>query len=79
MVKHSKAAIEVWKRSTRSDTPHIEIIHGNGLEIDASRGEGVVGFDRIYVGAAVERRNLSKLTRLLRPGGILVGPGKCKF
>jgi len=39
-----------------------------------TRGEGVVGFDRIYIGAAVDRDDLENITKLLTPGGILVGP-----
>jgi protein-L-isoaspartate O-methyltransferase len=79
VVQHSKTAIEEWKRSTASsltNTLSIQILHGNGLDVISDKGESVIGFDRIYVGAAVERHNLTKLTRLLRPGGILVGPGK---
>ena len=79
VVKHSKNSIDAWKRASTRDSPHIEIIHGNGLEVNATNGESLVGFDRIYVGAAVERRNLNKLTTLLRPGGILVGPGKLRL
>jgi protein-L-isoaspartate O-methyltransferase len=75
VVQHSRAAIERWTRATTSSPPSIQIIHGNGLDVLPTRGESVFGFDRIYVGAAVERRNLNKLSRLLRPGGILVGPG----
>lgn len=78
VVQHSKNAIEAWKRASTRDSPPIHIIHGNGLDVNATCGESAVGFDRIYVGAAVERRHLSKLTTLLRPGGILVGPGKNK-
>jgi len=76
VVKHSKNAIDAWKHASARDSAQIHIIHGNGLEVDATCGECAMGFDRIYVGAAVERRNLNKLTALLRPGGILVGPGK---
>lgn len=76
VVNHSKNAIDAWKQASTRDSPQIHIIHGNGLEIDPTCGESVIGFDRIYVGASVERRHLSKLTKLLRPGGILVGPGK---
>jgi len=55
--------------------PHMEFIHGNGLNIDASTGESAVGYDRIYVGASMERSTLNQIAALLRPGGILVGPG----
>jgi len=54
----------------------IEIIHGNGLHIDADNGEGRIGFDRIYVGASIDRSDLGSFTKLLRPGGILIVPGK---
>lgn len=64
-----------WKNSRSQNIPHIEWIHGNALNIDPSKGEAVVGFDRIYVGASIEKENLHKLTCMLRPGGILVGPG----
>lgn len=58
------------------DTPNIHIIRGNGLNILNSEGESVVGYDRIYIGAAVDRTELTNITKLLSPGGILVGPGK---
>jgi hypothetical protein len=35
-----------------------------------------VGFDRIYIGAAVDRDEFGKIVKLLSPGGILVGPGE---
>jgi hypothetical protein len=54
--------------------PQVQMLQGNALQISHIKGEGAIGFDRIYVGASVDRRHLSKLTRLLRPGGILVGP-----
>ena len=37
---------------------YIIVIKGNGLNITKTRGEGVVGFDRIYIGAAVDRDDL---------------------
>ncbi len=58
------------------DTPDIHIIKGNGLNISKSEGESIVGYDRIYVGAAVDSAKLTNITKLLSPGGILVGPGK---
>mmetsp|Transcript_27675 Transcript_27675/g.40864 ORF Transcript_27675/g.40864 Transcript_27675/m.40864 type:complete len:573 (+) Transcript_27675:772-2490(+) len=58
----------------RSPFPHLEIVHGNALHISSSKGESVVGFDRIYIGAALDSVDLHKLTALLSPGGILVGP-----
>lgn len=53
---------------------HIIVIKGNGLNIMKTKGEGVVGFDRIYIGAAVDRDDLESITKLLTPGGVLVGP-----
>jgi protein-L-isoaspartate O-methyltransferase len=53
----------------------MELIQGNGLEIDGTVGQCRLGLDRIYVGAAVEKRELCQLASLLKPGGILVGPG----
>ena len=63
--------------STNADAgTHLKIIHGNGISVVSSSGESIVGFDRIYIGAAVERSDLPNITKLLSPGGILVGPGK---
>lgn len=76
VVEHSAQAIESWKES-HQDTEaisHIDIIHGNALEIDAAEGEAALGFDRIYIGAAIEAEQLSHFQKLLKPGGILVGP-----
>lgn len=67
--------MERWKNSVAKKVPEIEWIHGNALNINSKKGEALVGFDRIYVGASVEKEDVPKLTRLLRPGGILVGPG----
>ena len=79
VVQHCKSSIEEWKAAHgRSSTPHIEIIHGNALNVNKRQGETLVGFDRIYVGASVERHQLHQFTSLLRPGGILVGPGKSR-
>jgi hypothetical protein len=33
-----------------------------------------LGFDRIYIGAAIELYQLAMFKKLLKPGGILVGP-----
>ena len=87
VIEHCKASIARWKPNTveerdgmcvfhfLDDTPDIKIIKGNGLNISNTRGEGVVGFDRIYVGAAIGKADLVNVTKLLSPGGILVGPG----
>lgn len=64
-----------WKNSMQKPVPHIEWIQGNALNINIEKGEAAVGFDRIYVGASVDKENLPKLAWMLRPGGILVGPG----
>jgi len=57
------------------DTPDVQIIKGNGLNIQKDRGECVAGFDRIYIGASIDKDELTSLTEMLSPGGILVGPG----
>jgi len=74
VVDHSRAAMERWRNAVGRPVPHIEWIHGNALNICLDKGEAVVGFDRIYVGASVSKEDLPKLAFLLRPGGILVGP-----
>jgi protein-L-isoaspartate O-methyltransferase len=48
---------------------------GNIFSLDTQQGECCIGFDRIYIGAAVSQRELPVLAELLKPGGILVGPG----
>ena len=65
--------------SMEKSVPDIEWVHGNALNINPNKGEAIVGFDRIYIGASVDKEHLPKLTCLLRPGGILVGPGKLSF
>ena len=57
---------------------HIDVIRGNALEIDPERGEGALGFDRIYIGAAIDRESLPSFKKLLKPGGVLVGPGESR-
>jgi hypothetical protein len=44
------------------------------LEISPKEGECLTGFDRIYIGAAIESSDLPKIKNLLSPGGVLVGP-----
>jgi len=61
-------------RDSVSSIPPIEIIHGNGLEISSCVGESVVGFDRIYIGASIEKADLPNIKSLLCPGGMIVGP-----
>ena len=57
-------------------TPNIQVVKGNGLNIVNDKGESVVGFDRIYIGAAVDKEDFKRIVKLLSPGGILVGPGE---
>ena len=52
----------------------IEIIHGNALDLDIEVGECALGFDRIYIGASIEVHQLPMFKKILKPGGILVGP-----
>jgi len=86
VIQHSKVSIAKWKTNTveernrvstihfMDNTANIQIIRGNGLSISKMRGESVVGFDRIYIGAAVDKEDLDAITKLLSPGGVLVGP-----
>jgi protein-L-isoaspartate O-methyltransferase len=86
VIEHCKSSIAKWKTNVvdeqgdnstihfMTDTADIQIIKGNGLDIINSKGESVVGFDRIYIGAAVDKDALANISKLLSPGGILVGP-----
>jgi len=86
VIEHCKASIGKWKTNSveerngisifhfMDNTADIQIIKGNGLNILKTKGESVVGFDRIYIGAAVDKEDLANITKLLSPGGILVGP-----
>lgn len=90
VILHCKESVVRWKTTTHvtekdggylfhfeeDDIADIQIMKGNGLNISKSQGEGVVGFDRIYLGAAISRIDLANITSLLSPGGILVGPGE---
>ena len=78
-MEHARASTERWKSSHNRPFPNIEWVHGNALTINPNKGEAVVGFDRIYVGSSVDKEDLPKLAFLLRPGGILVGPGMSNF
>ena len=87
VIEHCKTSIAKWKTNTVEEkgeisifhftdgTADIQIIKGNGLNISTTKGESVVGFDRIYIGAAVDKEDLATISKLLSPGGILVGPG----
>lgn len=76
VIRHSQEAIAEWKEtlSSKNGAPNIDIIHGNVLELSADKGECALGFDRIYIGAAIHKFNLHKLKKMLKPGGVLVGP-----
>ncbi|KAK1736274.1 protein-L-isoaspartate(D-aspartate) O-methyltransferase [Skeletonema marinoi] len=87
VIGHCKASLAKWRGASVNengnistinfmddDTPDVHIIKGNGLNILKSEGESVVGYDRIYIGAAVDSAELTNITKLLSPGGILVGP-----
>ena len=88
VIDHCKSSIAKWKAHSVEDkndtfivhfldgTADIQVIKGNGLNISQSKGESVVGFDRIYIGAAVDKEDLATISKLLSPGGILVGPGR---
>jgi len=88
VIQHCKASIAKWKTSAIEErngtttfhfmdhSADIQIIKGNGLKILKNQGESVVGFDRIYIGAAVDKEDLANITKLLSPGGILVGPAE---
>jgi protein-L-isoaspartate O-methyltransferase len=91
VIEHCKESIGRWKPNAVEErdgicvfhfsdgTPNIQVIKGNGLNISNAKGEGAIGFDRIYIGAAVGKADLANITKLLSPGGILVGPGKFRF
>lgn len=80
VLEHCEEAMAEWQQSrvrAGEERPaHVEILHGNGLNIDGTQGEALVGLDRIYIGAAIEKNDLAPIAALLKPGGILVGPGK---
>ena len=78
VVQHCRDAIARWRKERPASTPvpPMDIVHGNALHVDETKGEARVGFDRIYIGASVEKCKLASLAGLLRLGGILVGPGK---
>lgn len=75
-LRHCQQAVNKWKES-RGPVARMEFLQGNGLWMDAAQGEARMGFDRIYVGAALETEDLEPIANLLRPNGVLVCPGKC--
>ena len=75
-LQHASESWQRWQAANpHLSVPRCEFLHGNALQINGTTGEAVTGFDRVYVGATVPRRKLQRLAQLLRPGGILVGPG----
>lgn len=77
---HGITSVNRWKGDNDEvELPLMEFLLGNGLNIETKTGEASYGFDRIYVGAAINRSKLAELAALLRFGGILVGPGTLTF
>lgn len=78
VVQHAKESIASWKENyaPAQKMCNIDVFHGNALELDTTKGECALGFDRIYIGASIDKQHLPKFKMLLKPGGILVGPGK---
>ena len=77
VLKHSRKAIGAWKEQLSSNkSSNIELIHGNALKLNTNKGECALGFDRIYVGAAIDKLDLNMFKKMLKPGGVLVGPGE---
>lgn len=76
VIRHSKKATDAWRKShsNKQMTANIDFIHGNVLELNTNKGECALGFDRIYIGAAIHKLNLHMFKKMLKPGGILVGP-----
>ena len=77
-IEHCLASVKRYKAENPDrELPYMDFVHGNGMNIDRSYGESLLGYDRIYVGSSMERSTMIQLACLLRPGGILVGPRKC--
>ena len=77
-IRYAQESLKQWQIANPDMTslPPIEMIHGNALQVDTEQGEALTGFDRIYIGATLPRCKLDRVAQLLKPGGILVGPGK---
>ena len=82
-LNHCKNAIVDWQEAQqaqsamtniRTTQPYMHFIHGNGLNIESDIGESLTGFERIYVGAAINKAQLKKIQQLLSPGGLMVAP-----
>ena len=76
VIRHSQEAIAEWTKTLPNEqrAPNIDIIQGNALKLSTDEGECALGFDRIYIGAAIHKFNLHMFKKMLKPGGILVGP-----
>lgn len=76
VLSHSREAIAAWKKdqSRSEEISNIDLIQGNALELNTNTGECALGFDRIYIGAAIQRYSLAMFKKMLKPGGVLVGP-----
>jgi protein-L-isoaspartate O-methyltransferase len=76
--RHGQHAVQQWQHASRQTRhpPKMVFLQGNGLMLHPSEGEACMGFDRIYVGAALELEALQPIANLLRPNGVLVCPGK---
>jgi protein-L-isoaspartate(D-aspartate) O-methyltransferase len=73
VIQHCESAIESWKESFGEEHAKLVNFHGNGLNI-LDQGESSLGFDRIYVGAAIEKEDFESLKGMLAEDGILVAP-----
>lgn len=74
-LEHGQQAVAAWKATREAPLAEMQFLLGNVLQIETNKGECLRGFDRIYVGATLEKSSLPALANLLKVGGILVGPG----
>lgn len=73
VIQHCNDSINSWKDTVEEEHAQLVNFHGNGLNIK-NCGESAFGYDRIYIGAAIDSEDLEGLTNLLAEGGILVAP-----
>jgi protein-L-isoaspartate O-methyltransferase len=76
VIQHCHNSMEKWKQHFKGKLPPFNVLHGSAFNVATDKGEALFRFDRIYVGAAIEKHTLSSFTDLLKDGGILVAPGK---
>lgn len=77
VINHARTTIASWKKHEAANvckTQNIELFTANALELNINKGECALGFDRVYIGAAIEKKNLNMFKNMLKPGGVLVGP-----